>query len=140
MTSFGVGTQTQTHRRTKHEPGIFTGGHTNPPWRSGSTFRQCCENVVKTKRNGGRPIPPIPLETLVVLALALKSVTHGAIIILFGEDCAYFWWQTCCSLGPRGHSPAAARFLGTVYHDQLCVLSHFWCISAPCPVKGEYQI
>ena len=48
----------------------------------GSTFCQCCENVVKTKQNGGHPIPPIPLETLVVLALALKSVTHGARISL----------------------------------------------------------
>ena len=43
----------------------------------GSTFCECCENVVKTKQNGGRPIPPIPLETLVVLVWLFYILDGG---------------------------------------------------------------
>ena len=40
------------------------------PWEA--LLRECCESVINTMENGARRIPPIPLETLVVLVWLFK--------------------------------------------------------------------
>ena len=77
MTSFGWGVSTQglgapnaNQEFRDMITGILHGG-------GGSTFPPMLKKGYETKQNGGRPIPPIPLETLKVLVWLFYFLDGG---------------------------------------------------------------
>ena len=60
-----------THRRTQHEPRIFQYDHTNPVWRSGSTFAPKLRKALKTNAKRRVPDPTNPFGNPLGFGLAL---------------------------------------------------------------------